>query len=274
MIKVFIPSHNRAETICSHRLFDPKHFEVKIFVHDDEQLQNYRKNPEVRDLVMIGSAERGCGEQKKWINLNMTTEGEWYICCDDNIERLSGVGDELSQLRVLDETTCPEYMKKFDETIDSERMKLIFEEMTYIGDKHSLFFQGFAIVDNPFFRSKKYRTVGFVVGKMNIIKKTHLTYDSAFKVKDDYEFTAQHLLAYGGVLINNFMFPEGKHYQAGGLGSLKKREPLSIADAAALLQKYPGLFRYKDRPGRAPKSEVQMTFHSQKQIEKWRMSFS
>lgn len=276
MIKVCIPSHGRAKTISSHRLFYPRIFQVTILVHDEEQFDKYSENPEVKGLVQIGSREKGCCSQKHWILENLISKDEWYICIDDNVERITGIPDsELFPLwknkqETLEVKSNKELREVFGQTIDSFQLKKIFETMTILGNAHHLYFQGFAIVNNPFFRLKQYRSVGFVVGKMNFIKKTFLNYDKRFKVKDDYDFTAQHLSTYGGVMINNYIFPEGKHYQKGGLGSLKAREPQSIADAKLLMEKYPGLFRYKDRPGRAKNSEVAIRFTSTEQLNKWR----
>jgi hypothetical protein len=119
------------------------------------------------------------------------------------------------------------------------------------------------------FRSKKYRHVGYVLGKMVCIKGSELQFDLGLQTRDDFEFTCQHLLRFGKVLINNFIKAEAGHYEEGGCGTFNERLPQRIADCVYLMNKYPMLLRYKVQKECPPKSDIQLRFTSTKQVQQW-----
>ena len=146
----------------------------------------------------------------------------------------------------------------------------IVEETIKHAEKIGAKYCGFSVVDNYYFRAKKWREVGFVCSKVALIKKSGINYDQKLLAMDDYAFTAENLKKFGKVLINNFVFPHGIHYQKGGIGNYKEREVNKIADSKYLIKKYPGLFRYKTKVNRHPKAEIQMVFTNLIQVERWK----
>ena len=147
----------------------------------------------------------------------------------------------------------------------------VCKEMTDFADRYGIYYCGFAVVDNAYFRVKKYRYVGYVISKLALIKKTPLIdYDLKIQAMDDYGYTAENLKIFGRVLINNYIFPVANHYQIGGIGTYEERKPKKIADAKYLMNKYPGLFRYKKKVGCDPKAEIQVRFTNPKQVNLWR----
>lgn len=137
-------------------------------------------------------------------------------------------------------------------------------------DRYGIHYGGFATVSNYFFNSKKYRLVGYVISKAAYIKYDSTGYDKNIKAMDDYGFTASSLLKDGAVLINSWIKSINKHYEPGGIGTYDQRVERKIHDAAYLMSKYPGLFRYKVKKGCHPKAEIQVRFTSTDQVKKWR----
>ncbi|MDD4989662.1 MAG: hypothetical protein PHV42_04535, partial [Candidatus Pacebacteria bacterium] len=111
-----------------------------------------------------------------------------------------------------------------------------------------------------------------IVSKLCVIKKTHLRYDPNNFCMDDYDFTAQHLLSFGSVLVNNYVYPSSKHYEEGGLGTYEERVDKKTKDAALLMSKFPGLYNYNNTKNTKPNSELRYRFTSLSQVEKWRAS--
>lgn len=129
---------------------------------------------------------------------------------------------------------------------------------------------GVAVVDNPFFRKNQYREVGFVRGKIMLIKKSVLTFNPALRSKEDYDFTAQNLYALGKVLIDNSVYPVAKSYAQGGCGPKSTRATYDREATAYLLKQWPNLFRIKEKESSAPESEVQLRFTNLEQVQEWR----
>ena len=135
------------------------------------------------------------------------------------------------------------------------------------------------MVDNCFFRGKKFRSVGYVIGKLMLWKK-----DSRFRfdhtiTMEDFRNTAENLLRFGSVVINNYVFPSAKHYQSGGMGTWKERVPFRMQDIKRLLFLYKGLFLPKDRKMVDPETkeevllsnyDLRMRLTNSKQISAWR----
>ena len=87
---------------------------------------------------------------------------------------------------------------------------------------------------------------------------------------EDFRNTAEHLCRYGAVLINNYIFPVANHYEGGGMGTYQERIPVRKQDVRLLMEKYPGLFRIKDRSGFEPATDLALRLHTPKQIQAWR----
>jgi hypothetical protein len=78
----------------------------------------------------------------------------------------------------------------------------------------------------------EYKTLGFIIGDFTYCLPCDLRYDEALTLKEDYDFTLQHLKKFGGVLRNDDMIPSFKHYDnAGGAVDYRNgtREQQNIA---------------------------------------------
>lgn len=84
---------------------------------------------------------------------------------------------------------------------------------------------------------------------------------------EDFDLSAAHVMAFGRVLINNFVFVEGPHYLPGGLGPIKERMPLKLKSVAYISEKFPGLVCPHPMRGKA---ELRFRLHSIKQVMAWR----
>jgi len=101
------------------------------------------------------------------------------------------------------------------------------------------------------------------------MKNERLTFDHTITM-EDFRNTADHLLRFGSVAINNFMFPVANHYQKGGMGSYDERIPFRKMDVRRLLFLYGNLFRIKDRKGFESNTDLQIAIHNRDSLEQWR----
>ncbi len=267
-MKIIIPSKGRAETITTHQLF--KDYDYYIVVHTKEDYDQYIQNKTIGPKrIIISNAPYGLIHQRQWSLDNLVEDGEWFISADDDIRKITGVSEEYYNYAKLN-PSLPNIRNIYNTEIPVTRFMDIVKEMTELADKNNIKYCGFAVVDNYYYRTTKYRFVGFVGGILTLKKKCDIRYDPMVKFAEDYEYTAENLLYYGKVLINNYVYPVSKMYVKGGCGSKSSRLDRKIPDCHYFMQKYQGLFRYKIKKGCHPKSEIQIRFNNTKQVEEWR----
>lgn len=268
-MKIIIPSYNRATTIKTPRYLESGGCnDYRVVVHTDEQAREYEKEG-VKNLVVSG-VPRGITNQRNWITRNLVEPNEWYVSLDDNITGFRGVAPEhyaSPELAVKSsrfDRAIFDYQIPWGELFERWRLDIAH------ADAHGIAYVGFATVPNYYFLGKKYRHVGYVISKAVLIRRMGIWYDTKLEAMEDFGFCAENLVRFGKVLINNFIIPEAGHYEAGGIGTYEERLPRKIQDCEYLMQKYPGLFRYKVKAGCHPRAELQIRFTSSEQVEKWR----
>lgn len=63
---------------------------------------------------------------------------------------------------------------------------------------------------------QEFKTLGFIIGDFLYCLPCELRFDEALTLKEDYDFTLQHLKKFGGVLRNDDLIPSFKHYENAG----------------------------------------------------------
>ncbi|MGB4204508.1 MAG: hypothetical protein WBJ84_02685 [Bacteroidales bacterium] len=267
MMQVFIPTKGRHDIITTHLVFP----QALVVVHTAAERERYAQRvPENRIVVSgVPGDAYGLTRQREWVVNNLVAPGEWFVFADDNIKYVSAVAEPYYQQAQLDVQNDKSLVQAFNTVCPAERLEVLFSEMIALADKHGINLLGFATNGNPFFRGKKYRTIGYVIGKMMLWKNVGIPFDHTITMEDFY-YTGYHLLHYGAVLINNFIYPVAGHYQHGGMGTYAERLPYRLADCQNLMRLYPGLFRYKERKGFAPKTDLAVKINSQAALDQWR----
>lgn len=272
MLKIVIPSFNRHKTIKTTIYLDKAGFKnYFVLLHNEDQKKLYlsegRINPE---NIIVTNQPPGISNQRRWIVNEFINKNEWFITMDDNIETFTALPSHEYVKSSLNVLSDPNLRNLFNREINANDLIKLCEADIEHCEKHKIFYGGFAVVDNYYFRAKKYRYVGYVISKAAIIKNVGLEYDPMIEAMDDYGFTAENLLSFGKVLINNYIFPVAGHYEKGGIGTYEQRLTRKINDCEYLMNKYPGLFRYKVKKGCHPKAELQVRFTNTNQVIKWR----
>lgn len=102
---------------------------------------------------------------------------------------------------------------------------------------------GCAPTANPFYGAHKVSTAGFVVGDLIAVAPTDLRFDPALRLKEDYDYTCQHLATYGAVARCDWILATYRHRTNAG-GAVSYRNRASEREAIQhLVAKWPGVFR-------------------------------
>lgn len=272
----YIPTLNRAEKISTHLLFD----DYRIIVHDPLQMHQYKQNKTIDPKKIICSyAPRNIAAQRNWILNELAKPDEFITMCDDNISAFTAVKEDVYHEENL-ELLYPDYFKKnnpgfrkefYAQEIPKERLVSILNELRYKAEEIGTGFAAFSANENYFFsRSKKWKYIQLICSKACIIKNCGLKYDENVRTVDDYEMSCQQMAKYGHVLVNAYVWPKSKHNQKGGLGLMSERGQKRIEDCAYMMNKWPGLLKYKQRKNSIPGGEIQLRGFGYKFYNKWR----
>ncbi len=211
--------------------------------------------------------------KRQWVVDEFTTErNPWVFFFEDNIMRVTRVSQSHYHHNLIDPTSRELYHT--DEIGPQEVIESMMEDVE-VAESVGAYFGGFASNDNHYFRKRKYRTVAFVWTKMSYIRRGCPDFPVYLDEKDDYGMTAECLKHSGRVLVNNFLYPWCKRFEGrGGSPTLEERAPGKKKCVKILMERFPGLFRIKDRKGYPEGTEIQLRFHSSKQVDQWRKNLS
>lgn len=271
MIPIYIPSYGRAKSIKTTKWLDKCNIPYKVLLHTENCAKDYIKHGNVKESdIIITNQPKGVTNQRNWIVNNLAVKGEWYISLDDNISHMKRVIDKHYNKKSLNVESPDITQKDFNQPMKaSEWLKRLKEDIA-MAEKINAEYIGYATVDNYFFNSKKYKPVGYVISKAVAIKYQGLKYDEKLEAMEDFGYCASQLIKNNCVLINCWIKPVAGHYEDGGIGTYEQRVPRKIIDCKYLMEKYPEFFRYKPKKGCHPKAELQIRFHSPKQIIEWK----
>ncbi len=273
-MKIFIPSYQRAEKICTHLLLDPTPCcEYFIVLHDRKEKREYLKNKTIDpQRIIVSDQPKGIRFQRDFIKFQLNKPGDWFAFMDDNITAFTAFPEpyyskETNNFKNNRNLVLRRKIEKNE--IDIVDLQKKFKECVRKAEEIGVGYITFSPQSNWWFRSAKWRTVGYAINKMAISKVDKVKYDMNVRVIQDYALTAMNLARYGKLLINNYIYPVAGHYQKGGIGTYEERLPRKIIECKYLMDKYPEMFRYKQKAGCPPNAELQLRFFKEAQVQKW-----
>jgi len=94
-------------------------------------------------------------------------------------------------------------------------------------------------------KNEVYHTHGFIITRLIAVRPTHLRFDPTFTLKEDYDYSCQHLEEYGAVVRVEQVYAEYLRWEnKGGLQAHNVRGEAQERSAnAQLMAKWPGVFR-------------------------------
>lgn len=94
---------------------------------------------------------------------------------------------------------------------------------------------GMLPVNNPFYAKRRVATRGFIIASIFLANPSEIGFDQEFKLKEDYDYTLQHLVAYGSVARCDWLLGDYQHYTNPG-GCVETREAAGEQEAVARLK--------------------------------------
>ena len=135
------------------------------------------------------------------------------------------LSDDLGRIRRFDTKT---------NIIFEEAVEILIEAIGTTAAKYA----GFAPTtdERAFNPDRRIGVHHFIVGDFTLTMPSTPRYDLAVRIKEDYDFTMQHITEYGGVARVNFVAPAFKHrYNDGGAVQIRQDNPELESEMATLL---------------------------------------
>jgi hypothetical protein len=228
--------------------------------------------------MMVVGAEHGLNAAREDARKTLAP-GEWCLQMDDNVrgfiqpkrtfyKKFNEVPLEPGEQMV----TRAKWQATMNEKVDFTAFyNLCVSDTLLTAEKRGAYLCGFSAHDNPAFRFRKFTDVGYVCGKMMLMRNQGLPWNQSTESSgEDYALTAAHLWENGRVLINKWGHPMRQHYQPGGCGPYLERLPAMLRAQTELSQRYGSLFRIKNANAPDKKQgELALRFNSLKQVEEW-----
>jgi len=205
-------SHNRHENINAFfKVIGTK--EIVFFVKDEQDKKLYLQNG-AKEVIVSGTLMDSrnasleyCFKQNK-ICIQLSDDLEKIMTNDFTGKRTHSYTDANNVI----ETVMPHF----------------------IGSDY--YFAGFPPTNNPFFSLKEYEYDKFIVGDFIIIKPNKLRFDTNLRLKEDYDYTLQHIKELNGCIRYGAFLNSFKHYSNKG-GAVAYRTSQLEQETIKYLQK-------------------------------------
>ncbi len=212
--KVYIPSKGRAGKVTSHNLFLDSHI-----VCPDSEVKDYKKHHE--KVIGVPDEVKGITPTRNWILDH--NKSNYHIQVDD----------DARSFHKYEKTELVRFT-------EPERIDSILNTMFLMTDEIGYKVWGLAMAsDYKFYRPfAPFSTQGIVVANLIGIIKNPLRFDERLRVKEDYDYSMQHIYKYGGVLRTHKYGIDVIHLtnEGGCVGYRTKEVELQAYDT--LLKKY------------------------------------
>jgi len=214
-----------------------------VVTHDADRARRIAgRTAPLTQIVITGSPDlidsRNAG-------LELVDDNEWFIGLDDNIPRIDAVrADYYGAGEFIDQDQRPTGAKTWREVYRTDataRLRELAEELIVRCEAQGTIYGGFASMENPFFRLRKWSSVRFVKSKLFVMKKVPGLQWGGGNYAHDSWMSAYAVAKYGSVVVNNWVHPVHKMYEAGGLGHGRDRRPHLDPALEAICAQFEGL---------------------------------
>jgi len=204
-------SHNRHENIEGF-LEKVGSKEVVFFVKDKTDKENYLKNG-AKEVVVSGSLMDSRNSSLEYC----FSRGKICIQLSDDLEKI--MTNDFTGKRTHEYVNV---LGVLSSVLDN-----------FISSKY--YFAGFPPTNNPFFALKEFEENKFIVGDFIIIKPNKLRFDDKLKLKEDYDYTLQHIKELNGCVRYGAFLNSFKHYSNKG-GAVDYRTTILEQETIKFLQ--------------------------------------
>lgn len=224
MIPIAIPTVGRYEVITIANLgLNPE--QVYLFVNTASERKRYKKKNPDCNIIIVG--KKGVSEARNAILEYF--DGKPVVMCDDDIKGIF----KLNPAGVLRKD-------KLVKLNPDEVQAFIKKGFDYC-KKYKTALWGVYPIKNHFFMSNKIKPSGFIIGTFSgmIADPKNIKFDTTMRLKEDYDYTCQHILKYKKIIRFDNYCVEAIHYSNKGGCQDYRDKSKEMAACEILMERYP-----------------------------------
>jgi len=250
-VKVFVFGYDRYDTMTTSKMLTAESIDHTVLVHTHDARHRFIECGTVQaDQCIATGNPKGLSYQRN-AALEMMRDDEWALFLVDDLKQVSELRnyDKVTTASLpITETNQRHYAQRFDNPVSLTHFVHRAQQLSQRCDTHHARLGGFCNIDNPLFRRRHWSYNVLADGRALVVRKTHLRFDTKVQTIDDYAFTALNIRHFGTVVVNQWILPDCKRYSAGGYGSLNDRMEQKLADAKYLVDQFPDIIAYRQKP--------------------------
>ena len=256
-MKIIIFTYDRYDSITTSEYFK-EHAHI-VLCHSEKMKSKYLEHGRIYGKLISTEEPKGLANNRNYA-LSLMKEGEWAMFISDDLENVYKYKHlETAKYDVIPEEIDPN--KSFNDTISAEQLIEISKQEIKYCESKNIYLSGYASNENGFFLKKKKRDWSLVDGRCILVKKSNLKFDKNTQLVDDYSFTALNMKHFGKVNINQWVIPKCRRYTKGAYGSIEQRMDQKLRECKYLVEKYPDLIRYADKPNHIKGSHIKFRYN-------------
>lgn len=186
----------------------------------------------------------GMVQMRDFVIDNVVDNGEWYISVDDNIARFTRVANPYYL-----EDRCPvdacgvDWREVYGTPMTPAEFVEINQELISRCEESATILGGVGMLENPFFRPKKWMMPKYVKGKWYVHKNDDVPYrlDPKVMIMSDWVKTLDTISRYGRTVVNDYAAALHMSWEDGGIGSMEYRMDARRTTLPWILEYFDGL---------------------------------
>lgn len=258
-MRTFIFTYNRYDSISTPMFWEEAGLDHTVLCHTEEAAEQFIEHGRVNPDRLIATGEPKGLAHNRNAALDMMEDGEWALFLVDDLKSLTEVADYDTRtaptlgINLKNQKQIAPTMKQ---PLTPDRFMERCDELATACETVGAKLGGYAGIDNPLFRDRKWKFNSLADGRCWVVQKSSLRLDTGAHSIDDYCWTAQNIDRYGVVVVNQWVLPDCARYTPGGYGSIEDRMPQKLKETRHLVNTYPHLIAYKDKKGHPPGGHV------------------
>ena len=180
-------------------------------------------------------------EEKLYQDEGAITKVVKYSTLGDKRNKILQDGKEYDTIFMDDDIERFRFAINTKEEYNVTFQELVMEMKKKLNDVPNVKLCGVNSIAKPFFYNPKrpISLTNFCVGTISLVQKgSTILHDTQFKMKEDYDFTLQHIKTYGGAVRLNYAMVKAKHWKNPGGQTEIRTDEIMDADIKRLQAKW------------------------------------
>lgn len=252
-MRVFVFTYDRYDSISTSPMLEAEGIDHTVLCHTPEAREQFIAAGRVKaDRLEVTHQPKGLAYNRN-AALDRMAPGEWAVFLVDDLLSVQELDcyDAMAACGAVPITmgNQREWRPRFKHPVPLAQFMRRCQAAAATADSYGAHLVGFAGYDNALYRARRWKLNTLADGRAWVVRKTHLRFDEQVQLIDDVCWTAQNILAFGAVLVDQWILPNCRRYTAGAYGTIDQRLAQKRREVAYLTRTYPQVCAVRRKAG-------------------------